>query len=157
MKTKKGFTLVEVVVALGILAMALAAAVTLIITALNLALVSRDNTEATALMQKGLALGEVTCNSCSTIAPTGYSPTAGTAVTLDSSGNEGGSDAAIRYDYTDSGKTNHIYFDNAFATIGTDPYKIDNTNFTKIISVVTWKFRNQDYRITSSQYIRKKS
>jgi prepilin-type N-terminal cleavage/methylation domain-containing protein len=53
---KKGFTLIEVVVALGILAAVFAGTVTLVVTVVKLALSSRIKTEAITLAQKGLAV-----------------------------------------------------------------------------------------------------
>lgn len=57
MNKKKAFTLIEVVVALGILAAVFAGTVTMIVTVVRLALSARQKTEAVALAQRGLAKG----------------------------------------------------------------------------------------------------
>lgn len=54
-KKKKGFTLIELVVAMGILTMVFAGTVTLIISVVNLAMSTRTKTTVVALAQKGLA------------------------------------------------------------------------------------------------------
>lgn len=56
MHYKKGQTLVEVIVALGILAFVFAGTVTLIVQVVNLELAARNRTEAVALAQKYMAL-----------------------------------------------------------------------------------------------------
>jgi type II secretory pathway pseudopilin PulG len=52
---KKGFTIVETIVALSILIIVFSAAVTLVITAVNLVVSTRNKTEAVTLAQEGLA------------------------------------------------------------------------------------------------------
>jgi prepilin-type N-terminal cleavage/methylation domain-containing protein len=52
---KKGFTLIEVVVSLGILAMVFAGTVTLVVSVFNLELSSRSLTEAVAIAQGKMA------------------------------------------------------------------------------------------------------
>lgn len=56
MRTKKGQSLVEVIVALGIITLVFAGAITLIVNAVNLEISARNRTEATALAQRELAL-----------------------------------------------------------------------------------------------------
>ncbi|MDD3481153.1 MAG: prepilin-type N-terminal cleavage/methylation domain-containing protein [Patescibacteria group bacterium] len=55
MQTKRGISLVEVVVALGIIAIVFSGVITLIISAVNLELSARTRTEAIARNQKNLA------------------------------------------------------------------------------------------------------
>jgi prepilin-type N-terminal cleavage/methylation domain-containing protein len=56
-KNEKGFSLIEVVVALSILTMVLSGAITLIVSVVNLNLLSRNKTEAVAYAQEGITIG----------------------------------------------------------------------------------------------------
>lgn len=55
LKNKKGLTLVEVVVALGILAVVFSGTVTLVLNVTKLAMTAREKTLVTALAQRGIA------------------------------------------------------------------------------------------------------
>lgn len=64
-KKNKGFSLIEMVVALGILVMVLSGAVTIIVSVVNLNLLSRNKTEAVAFAQDGVTIGTSTVsNGC---------------------------------------------------------------------------------------------
>lgn len=71
MQTKRGFTLVEVVVALGILALVFSGVVTLVVQVVNLELGARRQTEAVALAQGKMAEQvALICDDCSeTVTP----------------------------------------------------------------------------------------
>lgn len=76
LETKKGFTLVEVIVALGILAVVFVGTVTLIVNVVNLELSSRNLTEAVAIAQGKLAEAIVPINGgCTASTPTDVLPT----------------------------------------------------------------------------------
>lgn len=146
MKNKKGFTLIEVVVALGILAMALAGAVTLITVALRLSVESRNVTQATALMQKGIADGSVAVESCCTTAPTLTPP----GKTSDYAVATGG------FQYTPTvGNTKYtlfVSFDQNFADQTSGTEKISKDKFTKVTSKVTWDTNTTG--VSTTQYLR---
>lgn len=55
MSNKRGFTLIEVIVSLGILTMVFASVITLISAVMGLAVLTRDNTIAASLAQKHLS------------------------------------------------------------------------------------------------------
>lgn len=119
---KKGLTLIEVVVALGILTVVFAGVVTLIVQIVSLELSSRDRTQAIALAQGKLA--EVTAslsNGCSNVSP----------VTNSTPINFGEPNA--RFSYTVSENTNISY--------GTAPYLIQSPDYSEITVNVFWNDR----------------
>jgi prepilin-type N-terminal cleavage/methylation domain-containing protein len=66
----KGFSLIEVVVALSILVMVLSGVITLIVSVVNLNLVARNKTEAVAFAQDGITIGSAkVSNGCFIYAP----------------------------------------------------------------------------------------
>lgn len=141
-KANKGLTLVEVVVALSIFAIVFSGTATLIISVVNLAVISKERTEAITYAQKGLALR---------------------IKSLDYGCNVGVSDEAAFNDSIDwdekyklTTKVEPGKFNDSgdgivsFAATNTEP------NFVKITSTINWngKFGNQVEEI--SQIIRNK-
>lgn len=144
MRSKKGFTLVEVVVALGILTIVLAATVTLIIGVVNLALVARDKTEATALVQKGLSETISRIQKCDSSLTTQNYSINGKSIYIyinkakDPSGNYAVADENFKFDST-----------------GTLGGTINSAGFYKVTAVVTWSFRGKDYSTEATQFVGK--
>jgi prepilin-type N-terminal cleavage/methylation domain-containing protein len=129
-RTNKGFTLIEVVVALGILAIVIAGTVTLIVEVVGLELTARVRTEAVALAQKNLAEAIASMeNGCT-------------------------NDALISGDWEewDEGQYRVTQIEEFNYGEG-----LDNSNFIKVVSTVTWQDRKSaDYSYEVSQIVRKK-
>lgn len=155
---KKGFTLIETVVALGILTIALTAAITLIVNVVNMSMLTRDKTEATALMQKGISDAAAACGGCrsSNLLSTPY--TLGGTVTVDRYGNEDpGGKPANKFTLSDGGKTLTVLFYSDFDAINeaAGAGQIDKTQFTMVASIVTWSIRGVNHSTRAIQYVRK--
>lgn len=132
---KKGLSLIEVVVSLSILAIVFVGTITLIVNVVNLVLITRDKTEATALMQKGLTKGiDRAKDSCRG------------SVDYDETLEE------INGKYTIT-VTNSDDFEPINSTAGDG--SISKDNFVSVKSKVEWSFKNQDYLIESNQYVSK--
>jgi len=133
----KGFTLVEVTVAILILASTFAAAGTVVAEALVLVQVSRQNTEATALMQQGISR-----------AVSAYQSSV-----LDCPGDI--------TDYTINPPVKHLLVTTkcgSFSVPSTEnpgSYIINGDSSAKIVSTVIWRFKNRDYHLTTTQYTKK--
>jgi prepilin-type N-terminal cleavage/methylation domain-containing protein len=130
----KGFTLIEVVVALGILTVALVGSITLVISVVNLAMVTRDQTEATALLQQGMSDAQskvIAC--CGKPDPTFPTP----------------------YKITTSipPKTLKVTVLSDFQTV--EPFTKER--YYKVTAEVTWKFREnpKEFKIEATEYLRK--
>ena len=130
MNAKKGFTLIEMVVALGILAMALTASVTMIVGVVNLAMITRDITEASALAQKALSDSvAAACLNCKEIKWPTPTSAPNKAVT--------------------------VLHPTTFPAVGTGSDQITDTDYYKITAVVTWTLRTIPYSTSTTQYVRK--
>jgi prepilin-type N-terminal cleavage/methylation domain-containing protein len=151
MTNKKGFTLLEVVVALGILAIALAGAVTLVTTALHLMTTARDTTQANVLVQKGLSDGIAsvctTCNATTINPGSGYSPktVADNGVTRD----------GFWLHDTSTHKTVVIKFNDSFTAPLTDTLinSVSPGNYTKITSTVYRDGDQNNAYASATQYV----
>jgi prepilin-type N-terminal cleavage/methylation domain-containing protein len=142
MRNKKGFTLIEVVVALGILTIVLSATVTLIIQVVNLAMITRDKTEATALVQKGLSEKISDIKKCG-------------GTLTDSSSVVNGKNLYVYIDKEKDASGNYTVVDNDVNILGTRGSSITSANFYKIIAVVKWNFRGIEYTSEATQYVGK--
>lgn len=118
---KKGFTLVEVVVALGILAMVFAGTVTLIVKVSSLGLASRDRTTAVGLAQG--KMDEVIAN---------YQKTCAAGSTINSISNTNFNSPYNRFAYN---LVNNINF----SPYGTPPYQITDNDFQGVTITVSWQ------------------
>jgi type II secretory pathway pseudopilin PulG len=132
---KKGQSLVEVVVALGILAMVFAGVVTLIVEVVNLELSARNKTVAVALAQQKLAHTVVGINSgCGSTTPSTQN---GTEI-------KGG----VSFEYTAETAPSPSYNE----TLG-----LFGDNFTEVTITIAWENRNSsDNEYVLKQIVKKK-
>lgn len=130
---KRGFSLIEVVVALGILTVVFSGAAILIVQTVNLAISARERTEAILLAQKILAEEVVSIEGQCNLTGVGGEPEAGRS---------GG------YSYT----INHN------ETIDYGNY-LNGASFIEIFVTVNWStrvaFQQEEQRITVSQIVRR--
>ena len=137
---KKGQTLVEVVVALGILTVVFAAVITLISQVVHFELSSRNTTIATNIAQKKLAeaVSEIGDGCISESAPL-----------EDSLGSQiiGG----IKFSYETNNSNTFDYKENNTSSVG-----FDNSSFMEIVVKVTWEEKNLGIRdIILKQVVKK--
>lgn len=132
---KRGFGLVEVMVALSILAMVFSAVVTLIVNVVNLNLVSRQRTEAIAFAQDGLALGvaEIS-NGCPSKLPTNINIDPWNKIYPDENG---------KYYRTISFTKGNLVNDSTDGSIKFEEYTAtgNDYNYFKVTSKVQWHER----------------
>lgn len=126
----KGFTLIEVTVALGILTIVLAAMVQLIVNTINLAMVTRYKTEATALSQKGLTYGISAIQNCQ--------------------------NNSIVITETHGDKRLVVTYDTTFGKVDGTVDTLDDDNFIKVISTVSpiGAVRGSPANVINYQYVR---
>lgn len=125
----RGFTLIEVTVALGILAITLAWSAQLVVNVLNLSLLTRDTTEATALAQRGLTEAMAQIKSCS----------GDISVADKTQGTK-----TLRVVATPYSASNASLF----------PENLKSAGYTKVTSTVNWSFRGQSRTTSLTQFIR---
>jgi len=166
MRNKKGFTLIETVVALGILTTALAGALILIFAAMNLSMNSRNSTTANAYMQKRMADSiSVFCVGCGMTPDDATLQRAlGTSSDISDLRDDGtrGTGGHVAKQYQPGATSidgvsyeGTVYIDRDFTAIPpTDEHQITKDKFAKIISVVKWTYRGQDYNVKTSEYVR---
>jgi len=134
---KKGLTLIEVVVALGILAIVFAGVVTLIVQIVSLELSSRDRTQGIALAQGKLS--EVTAsisNGCSNVSPVTNA-------------------APILFDVPNS-RFSYVVAENTGINYGAAPYIIASPDYSEITVSVFWDDRvSENNSIKLTQVVKK--
>ncbi len=157
MNNKKGFTLIETVVALGILAISLTMAMALVVNVVFLALNARNTTAANALMQTRLnAAVSTLCTECGT--------NLNGLLALDDDG--------IRTIKTINGESSNAY--ESTKTIDGITYTgtiavpvhpipvysttggkiISGANFRKVTSLIEWSYKGRTYKEQTIQYVK---
>jgi prepilin-type N-terminal cleavage/methylation domain-containing protein len=133
---KKGFSLIEVIVALGIVTMVFAGTITLIVQVVNLQLQARNRTEAVAIAQRQMANAMVNIGG-------------GCAYTEYVRENQSVPGTIYRYDIF-ANKNGEV-----FSYSGSGGNTIDESNFMQIRVVVRWTSRGINQQHTSLQLVRK--
>lgn len=148
---KKGQTLIEVVVALGILALVFTGTITLIVQVVNLELSAKNRTEAVTLAQRKLTEARIGIeNGCSQTSYLEVGTENGSIVTLNF--------AVIADDNFDAGFPIGVVDASAtsFDYGGPPGLELDGNNFIRIISVVQWSDRGlPDETYTIEQIVRR--
>ncbi len=133
----KGMSLIEVVVSLSLLAITFAGTITLIVAVTNLAMISREKTEATGILQKGLSKGvDRAKNAC--IGASSYND-------------------SLTEKYNSDKYTLEVTNSDSFTELSSSNTsdKINGTNFVLVKSEVKWNYKGQDYQISANQYVSK--
>lgn len=137
-KKIKGLTLVEVVVALSIFAIVFSGTATLIISVVNLAMISKERTEAISYAQKGLALRIKSLDYGCSVKDKGFvAPSFGTKYSLTTTYKGG--------NYVDDGTGAGVIFEQSAAA---------NPDFIKVEATIHWNTKFGEETETVSQIIR---
>jgi type II secretory pathway pseudopilin PulG len=156
----KGFTLLETVVALGLLALALTLSVTLVVSGTNLSMNSRDTTQANNFIQKGLSDAQSAirnnCPACIKL-DTGYYTVFPTTF------NETGDNTYKHQNDTINNTTYNLQVEidgSAWPNVDDTPdstsvQSVTSSDFFKVTVTVTWNNRNGTQTDSAVQYIRR--